>query len=276
MKGSDENAGLFGYIGSNGMVKNVVLKHVQIASDYQNAYVGGVAGNNDGAIENCSVSGSVSGNSNSGGTYNSVGGIVGYQWSGSITRCSSSATVNGTGCVGGVVGQTNSGATLTACYATGNVTDENNNTKGTFFAGGVVGCNGGILTACYATGKVTGGTGSIYVGGVTGSNDLGTLTACYHATGDVTGASESTGGVVGRNFKDSMFGGGIITACYWNGTVTGDNGIGNDMVGNGKATKVEGSTTWETAMSAMNSALESNGSEWCYELTGALPTLKKQ
>jgi len=280
VKGSDENAGLFGYIGSNGMVKNVVLKHVQIASDYQNAYVGGVAGNNDGAIENCSVSGSVSGNSNSGGTYNSVGynsvgGIVGYQWSGSITRCSSSATVNGTGCVGGVVGQTNSGATLTACYATGNVTAENNNTKGTFFAGGVVGSNGGILTACYATGKVTGGTGSIYVGGVTGTNDLGTLTACYHATGDVTGASGSTGGVVGRNYKDSMFDGGIITACYWNGTVTDGNGIGNDMVGNGKATKVEGTTTWETAMSAMNSALESNGSEWRYELTGKLPTLKK-
>ena len=276
VKGSDENAGLFGYIGSNGMVKNVVLKHVQIASDYQNACVGGVAGNNDGAIENCSVSGSVSGNSNSGGTYNSVGGIVGYQWSGSITRCSSSATVNGTGCVGGVVGQTNSGATLTACYATGNVTAENNNTKGTFFAGGVVGSNGGILTACYATGKVTGGTGSIYVGGVTGTNNLGTLTACYHATGDVTGASGSTGGVVGRNYKDSMFDGGIITACYWNGTVTGDNGIGNDMVGNGKATKVEGTTTWQTAVDAMNAALQSADSEWLYKLTGELPTLTKQ
>ena len=275
VKGSDENAGLFGYIGSNGMVKNVVLKHVQIASDYQNAYVGGVAGNNDGAIENCSVSGSVSGNSNSGGTYNCVGGIVGYQWSGSITRCSSSATVNGTGGVGGVVGKTNSGATLTACYATGNVTAENNNTKGTFFAGGVVGSNGGILTACYATGKVTGGTGSIYVGGVTGTNDLGTLTACYHATGDVTGASGSTGGVVGRNYKDN-YGSSIVTACYWNGTVTGDNGIGNDMVGNGKATKVEGTTTWQTAVDAMNAALQSADSEWLYELTGELPTLTKQ
>ena len=258
VKGSDENAGLFGYIGSNGMVKNVVLKHVQIASDYQNAYVGGVAGNNDGAIENCSVSGSVSGNSNSGGTYNSVGGIVGYQWSGSITRCSSSATVNGTGCVGGVVGQTNSGATLTACYATGNVTAENNNTKGTFFAGGVVGCNGGILTACYATGKVTGGTGSIYVGGVTGTNDFGTLIACYHATGDVTGALGSTGGVVGRNFKDSMIGGGIITACYWNGTVTDGNGIGYDMTYAGETTKVTDGN-WTEAMKAMNEKLSDTG-----------------
>ena len=278
VKGSDENAGLFGYIGSNGMVKNVVLKHVQIASDYQNAYVGGVAGNNDGAIENCSVSGSVSGNSNSGGTYNCVGGIVGNQWSGSITRCSSSATVNGTGGVGGVVGQTNLGAILTACYATKDVTLESNNSNSTY-AGGVVGSNGGssTLIACYATGNVTGtgtGTGSIYVGGVTGDNALGTLTACYHATGDVTGASGSTGGVVGRNFKDSMFDGGIITACYWNGTVTGDNGIGYDMTYTGETTKVTDGN-WTEAMNAMNAELSGTG--WLYVLgSGSTPlTLEK-
>ena len=277
VKGSDENAGLFGYIGSNGMVKNVVLKHVQIASDYQNAYVGGVAGNNDGAIENCSVSGSVSGNSNSGGTYNCVGGIVGNQWSGSITRCSSSATVNGTGGVGGVVGQTNFGATLTACYATGNVTLESNNSNSTY-AGGVVGSNGGssTLIACYATGNVTGtgtGTGSIYVGGVTGDNALGTLTACYHATGDVTGASESTGGVVGRNFKDSMFDGGIITACYWGSNP--NTGIGDNQAGTGDTEKVDGTdVTWQTAVAAMNTALQSAGSGWHYVLNGVLPTLE--
>ena len=223
------------------------------------------------------MSGSV-GNSNSGGTYNSVGGVVGQQWSGSITRCSSSATVNGTGSVGGVVGQTNLGAILTACYATKDVTLESNNSNSTY-AGGVVGSNGGssTLIACYATGNVTGtgtGTDPIYVGGVTGSNDLGTLTACYHATGDVTGASGSTGGVVGRNFKDSMIGGGIITACYWNGTVTDGNGIGYDMTYAGETTKVE--DDWTEAMNAMNAALQSVDSEWCYELTGKLPTLTKQ
>ena len=270
--GSDKYAGLFGDIDENGTVKNVVLEGVQITSDNSSGYAGGVAGDSWGTIENCSVSGSVSGT-----TF--AGGVVGSQWGGSITGCNSSATVKGVIFAGGIAGETNSGASLTGCYATGDVTVENDGTNNSH-AGGVVGYNGGgTLTACYATGNVTGtgtGTGSIYVGGVTGDNALGTLTACYHATGDVTGASGSTGGVVGRNFKDSMFDGGIITACYWNGTVTGDNGIGNDMVGNGKATKVEGSTTWETAMSAMNSALESNGSEWRYELTGALPTLKKQ
>ena len=255
VKGSDEYAGLFGYIGSGGTVKNVKLEDVQITSDHQYANVGGVAGINNGTIENCSVSGSVSGNS----TYNSVGGVVGYQLGGSITGCSSSATVQGTGSVGGVAGQTNSGATLTACYSTGNVTLESNNSDNNY-AGGVVGSNSfSTLIACYATGNVTGtgtGTGSIYVGGVTGDNASGTLTACYHATGDVTGASGSTGGVTGRNFKDSMFGGGIITACYWQNDQA--QGIGYNQAGTTDGTtKVDGD--WANAVTQMNAALAGTG-----------------
>ncbi len=258
--GSDQYAGLFGYIGSGGTVKNVVLEGVQITSDNSSGYAGGVAGDSWGTIENCSVSGSVSGT-----TF--AGGVVGSQWGGSITGCNSSATVKGVIFAGGIAGETNSGASLTGCYATDDVTVENDGTNNSH-AGGVVGYNGGgTLTACYATGSVTGsGSGTIYVGGVTGSNNLGTLTACYHAKGTVSGPGGATGGVAGRNFKDSMFGGGIITACYWNGTVTGDNGIGNDMVGNGKATKVEGTTTWETAVDAMNAALNKSG--WTYRLGG--------
>ncbi len=269
---SDQYAGLFGCIGSGGTVKDVTLEGVQITTTRNVGDVGGVAGYSYGNIENCSVSGSVSGSGMNG----FAGGVVGYQSGGFLTGCSSSATVNAGNIAGGVVGLADGGATLTACYATGDVTLESINSGGNF-VGGVVGSNTFCtLKACYAWGSVTGsGSGTIYVGGVTGNNNLGTLTACYHAKGDVTGASGSTGGVVGRNYKDN-YGSSIVTACYWNGTVTGDNGIGNDMVGNGKATKVEGSTTWETAMSAMNSALESNGSEWRYELTGALPTLKKQ
>ena len=270
MTGSDEYAGLFGYIGKDGgTVKNVVLKDVQIESDNQYGCVGGVAGNSDGNIENCSVSGSVS-------SRHTAGGVVGQQFGGSITRCSSSATVNGTGGVGGVVGQTNFGATLTACYATGNVTFERASTINTF-AGGVVGSNGGgTLTACYATGNVTGtgtGTGSIYVGGVTGSNDLGTLTACYHAKGTVSGPGGATGGVAGRNFKDSMFGGGIITACYWGGNGQ-TQGIGEDQVGTGETEKVDGD--WTEAMNAMNAEL--SGTSWKYESSSGNepPMLQKQ
>ena len=104
--------------------------------------------------------------------------------------------------------------------------------------------------------------------------DLGTLTACYHAKGTVNGPAGTTGGVVGRNYKDNS-GSSIVTACYWNGTVADDNGIGNDMVGNGGTTQVTDGD-WQTAVTQMNTALQSAGSEWRYELTGALPTLKKQ
>ena len=266
--GSDQYAGLFGYIDKVGTVKNVVLEDVQITSDNSSGYAGGVAGDSWGTIENCSVSGSVSGT-----TF--AGGVVGSQWGGSITGCNSSATVKGVIFAGGIAGETNSGASLTGCYATGDVTVENDGTNNSH-AGGVVGYNGGgTLTACYATGSVTGsGSGTIYVGGVTGSNNLGTLTACYHAKRNINGPNGTTGGVVGRNFKDSMIGGGIITACYW-----GDNGqtqgIGEDQVGTGGTTMVTDGD-WQTAVDAMNAALSGKG--WQYELKdgSSRPTLKKE
>lgn len=270
--GSDEYAGLFGYIGKDGgTVKNVVLENVQITSDYQYGYVGGVAGYSRGNIENCSVSGSVSSRC-------TAGGVVGQQFGGSITLCGSSATVKGTGEVGGVAGKTDNSATLTACYATENVTFERASTINTF-AGGVVGSNGtgSILTACYATGNVTGtgtGTGSCYVGGVTGDNASGTLTACYHATGTVSGPDGATGGVTGRNY--TSLGAPVITACYW-GSNGQTQGIGYNKGGTDETKLVDGGTvTWSIAIILMNEALQSAGSEWRYELTGELPTLPKQ
>ncbi len=264
--GSDQYAGLFGYIDTGGKVKDVVLEGVQITSDNSSGYAGGVAGYcYRGTLENCSVSGSVSGT-----TF--AGGVVGSQWGGSITGCNSSATVKSEAYVGGIAGETNYGATLTACYATGDVTVENDGTNNSH-AGGVVGYNGGgTLTACYATGSVTGsGSGTIYVGGVTGSNNLGILTACYHAKGDVSGPTGTTGGVAGRNYKGLMPYGGIITACYWQNDQA--QGIGEDQVGTGGTTQVTDGL-WQNALAHMNAALSGKG--WQYELTGALPTLKKQ
>ena len=260
---SDQYAGLFGRIGSGGTVKDVTLEGVQIATTHSVGDAGGVAGWSYGNIENCSVSGSVSVSGMNG----IAGGVVGYQSGGFLTGCSSSATVNA-GCIaGGVAGLTDSGATLTACYATGNVTFERASTINTF-AGGVVGTNGGgILTACYAWGSVTGsgsGSGTVYTGGVTGSNDLGTLTACYHAKGTVKGSDGATGGVAGRNFKDSMLGSGIITACYWGGNGQ-EQGIGEDQVGTGGTTKVTDGD-WQNAVTQMNAALNESG--WTYRLGG--------
>ena len=220
--GSNRYAGLFGQIGPGGTVKDVVLTEVNVTSG---TFVGGVAGwSFGGNIENCSVSGSVSGSSGS-----DVGGVVGYQQVGSITGCSSSATVKGTERAGGVVGVTNGGTTtLTACYATGDVTVEND------------------------------GTSNAWAGGIVGMNGTGTLIACY-AAGNVSG--NIVGGAVGVNYA-------TVTACYWSGLPDNDNG---------GATKVDGTTvTWQNAVDAMNNALQNAGSEWRYELTGALPTLKKQ
>lgn len=270
--GSNQYAGLFGCIGDGSTVKNVKLENVQITSDDQYAYVGGVAGYSRGNIENCSVSGSVSGNSNSNGTSNCVGGVVGQQYGGTITECSSSAIVDGTNEVGGVAGQT-ANATLTACYATGDVTAERD-PKNNTYAGGVVGYNGAsTLIACYATGKVTGtgtGTGSIYVGGVTGDNASGTLTACYHAAETVSGPDGATGGVTGRNY-DANVGIPSITACYWQNNQA--QGIGNNQAGTTDGT-TKVADDWMDAMNAMNEKLSGTG--WLYVLgPDGLPVLEK-
>ena len=269
--GSDQYAGLFGRIGSGGTVKNVTLKDVKIESNHSSGNVGGVAGWSYGNIEYCSVSGSVSSNS-------TAGGVVGYQSDGAITGCNSSATVKGMVRAGGVAGATNSGASLTGCYATGSVSVENNTTSAAY-AGGVVESNGAssTLTACYATGSVTGsGSGTIYTGGVTGTNDCGTLTACYHANGTVSGPDGTTGGVTGRNFKDSLLGSGIITACYW-GSNGQTQGIGDNQAGTtGGTTQVDGTNVkWEDTIDSMNTALQKAGSEWQYEPGDSLPTLNK-
>ena len=233
---NDQDAGLFGCLGKAGTVKNVVMDGIQITCNHRLGFAGGVAGFSDGTIENCSVSGSVSGT-----VY--VGGVVGAQWEGSITGCSSSATVKGMVGVGGVVGQTNEGATLTACYATGNVTLEINSQK-ILSGGGLVGFNAGSsVLACYATGNVT-------------------------STGSSTGKVH-IGGLVGGNYT-------TVTACYWKNNH--EQGIGYNKEGIApEATKVDGTgVTWQKAVDAMNTALQDRGLEWRYELTGALPTLKKQ
>ena len=234
---NDQYVGLFGRLGKAGTVKNVVMEGIQITCNHRLGYAGGVAGFSwGGTIENCSVSGSVSGTI-------CAGGVVGIQWEASITGCSSSATVKGMVQVGGVAGETNSGATMAACYATGNVTieiDPINNILG----GGLVGFNAGSsVLACYATGNVTStgsGTGNVHIGGFLGGNYT------------------------------------TVTACYWKNNH--EQGIGYNKEGIApEATNVDGtSVTWKNAVDAMNTALQNAGSEWRYELKGALPTLRKQ
>ena len=228
---NDQFVGLFGYLNRAGTVKNVVMEGIQITSNHMFGNTGGVAGFSWGTIENCSVSGSVSGTK-------CVGGVVGAQKAGSITGCSSSATVKGTVDVGGVAGE--KWGSMTACYATGNVTLEIDSPKN-LSGGGLVGFNGGSsVLACYATGNVT-STGS--------------------STGNV-----HIGGFLGDNYT-------TVTACYWKNNHEQGIGYNNKVT---EATKVDGTdVTWQKAVDAMNTALQTAGSKWRYELNGALPTLRK-
>ena len=226
---NDQFVGLFGYLNRAGMVKNVVMEGIQITSNHMFGCTGGVVGYSWGTIENCSVSGSVSGT-------DCVGGVVGSQKAGSIIGCCTSATVKGTHYVGGVAGE--KWGTMTACYATGNVTLEIASQKNNF-GGGVVGLNGGSrVLACYATGNVTStgsSTGNVHIGGL---------------------------------FGDSYT---TVTACYWK------NNQERGYKTAPESTKVDGTyVTWQKAVDAMNTALQNAGSEWRYELNGALPTLRKQ
>ena len=172
---NDQFVGLFGYLNRAGTVKNVVMEGIQITSNHGSSQAGGVVGFSRGTIENCSVSGSVSGT-----VY--VGGAVGF----------------------------NGGSRILACYATGNVTSTGSSTV------------------------------NVYIGGFCG----------YNST--------------------------TVTACYWKNNK--EQGIGYNKVGtNTEVTKVDGTdVTWQKAVDAMNTALQNAGSEWRYELTGALPTLRKQ
>lgn len=260
-----DNVGLIGYLGSEGKVQNVVLANISVSGAN---YVGGIAGQTDGTVENCSVNGTVTGQ-------NQTGGIVGRNFS-TISGCSAEGTVTGNINVGGISGLcvpnydtgTDSliGSTIEGCHSTAAV-------SGISSVGGVVGNlgNGCSLMACYSTGNVTATItdGYAHVGGVVGINSQGTVTGCYHATGEITSLGGSRiGGIVGENYI------GTVAACYWENNLSSGTGSNN---GKDDTHKVNGTdVTWQTAVAAMNTALQSAGSGWQYVLNGALPTLEEK
>ena len=257
-----DNVGLIGYLGSEGKVQNVVLANISVSGAN---YVGGIAGQTDGTVENCSVNGTVTGQ-------NQTGGIVGRNFS-TISGCSAEGTVTGNINVGGISGLcvpnydtgTDSliGSTIDGCHSTADV-------SGISSVGGVVGNlgNGCSLMACYSTGNVTvTSTDGSFVGGVVGINSQGTVTGCYHATGEITSLGGGRiGGIVGENYI------GTVAACYWDSNLSSGTGSNN---GKDDTHKVDGiDVTWQTAVAAMNTALQSADSGWQYVLNGALPTLE--
>lgn len=264
-KSGTDYVGLIGCLGSGGKVQNVTLTEVNVTGG---TYVGGIAGQTDGTVENCSVNGTVTGQ-------NQTGGIVGQNFS-TISGCSAEGTVTGNINVGGISGLcvpnydtgTGSliGSTIEGCHSTAAV-------SGISSVGGVLGNlgNNSFLMACYSTGNVTvTSTDGSFVGGVVGINSQGTVTGCYHATGEITslGGGGRIGGIVGENYI------GTVAACYWDSNLSSGTGSNN---GKDDTHKVDGpDVTWQKAVAAMNTALQSAGSGWHYVLNGALPTLEEK
>ena len=231
------NAGLFAQI--SGTVKDLELRNVDIeVSVNQSKYVGAVAGYSTGTIENCVVSGTVTGKGQ--GLGFSVGGVVGGSSKAKIIGCSSTASVTGdgkAGRVGGIVGSNMSSSYVIACYHTG--------------------------------GAITGdGTGNIYAGGVVGRNVASQVTACYASCNvNISNAIGNAGGVIG--YDDG--GGSSYNACYWAGTIkegTAEHGwgIGNRDPGSEQysnlATEVADGE-WTEAAKGMNEELGGYG--WKYD-----------
>ena len=240
---TSQYVGLFGYIGSKGLVNDISLINAHVTSTYNGpgyAHVGALAGYNEGLIAKTFATGSVSSSSNSVGP--NIGGLVGTNY-GSIGQSHANVTVTGSGSggqpwVGGLVGQ-NSGS-ISLSYAEGNVTGTTNaGTAGNI--GGLVGYNSdGTITQSHALGNVTGNAAS-NVGGLVGHN-TGTINDTY-ATGTVGNFVDSLaegrvegsyGGLVGRNaddatIADSWANGAVVTYGPSNGFIDAGGLVGTNI-----------------------------------------------
>ena len=203
------SVGLFGYVGSDGQIKNLGLENIDVNAVNGN-FIGGLVGEMDGGtITGCYTTGRVLGNRDS------VAGLVGDIEAGTITNCYSTASISETGWnVGGLVGFL--GGTIANSYAAGHVT-------GTGNAGGLLGHNEGIIYKCWGNANVTGG-GS--VGGLVGYNCEGGMIIDCYSTGSVDG-NNCIGGLVGVANEDSW-----ITNCYSTGSVSGISYVGGLVGGN--------------------------------------------
>lgn len=164
--------GVVGYALNGTIVKNISSKvDVNGVND-----VGGIAGKNEGTIENCCNLGSVSG------TGNYVGGITGFN-SSKISCCSNSGSISSSSFnFGGIAGKNFSGmfssALIINCYNTGNVSCEDRGDIG---------------------------------GGIVGYNDRATVENSY-SSGNINAPGSEVNGLIGRNTNSS---GSIIKNCYY-------------------------------------------------------------
>ena len=219
--------GLFGYVGSTGVIDGVNLRDVNIRIQAVGELIGSLAGGNYGTVRDSSATGSMDLN----GAWSDAdwegisrgGGLVGHNYGrvSSVTRSYSKVEIEGNAIkAGGLVG-VNEGS-IVASYSTGAVSSASSYV----YLGGLVGGNYGSISDSYSLSPVSQSStpadtkASVYVGGLVGANikygtsaTRGAITASY-ATGPVvaTGNNLSIGGLAGGNS-------GAITASYSRGPV---------------------------------------------------------
>ena len=285
--------GLFGYIGEDGSVKNLILRDMNITGAN---YIGGICGYSLGAITNCDVSGDIKhvnannykvyiggivgrtenciDNNKSAGTIvfedgtkePYIGGITGYCEYNSVNGSNSSMEISSGYYVGGLIGYVIGDISMIDVFSTGDI-------HSSFYGGGLIGSlvGDGIILEAYAKGNIF----SSYVGGgIIGysSGNHFTLTNAY-STGNVTVTTEG----------DIVYGGGLIGKMYYNYPCTISNvyatgnvfveGVVSNIFGGGLIGYLEKST-FQTAGSISNSYATGNvsitGRGYCYCVGGLI------
>lgn len=272
--GSSNHAGLFGYVGNKGMIRDLLLANINVTAtaDYQN--LGTLVGENNGTIDNVSVDGgTVSAGSFSGAN---AGGLVGNNVNGTIENSSANVAVDGNAIVGGLVG-TNFGA-ISQSHATGDVT-------GMGDVGGLIGDNFGSVAQSYASGNVSSDSVNLEMGGLVGYNAHGATITSSYATGDVTASAPiasnngidcsvagncqwaDVGGLVGYN--SGAIQGGSVPApgqpcvagqtCASGAVSIGSNATGGGLVGSNDGIIADAFATGDVTGAAGSFAVNANG-----------------
>ena len=214
ISGSRNYAGLFGYIGLGGVVKNVGLKDIIVSGS---SFIGGAAGcNSGGTVQNCYVTGNVTGASY-------AGGLVGRNSNGIIENSYTACSVKGSSYIGGLAGQNAASSTVKSCYTAGNVGDN----ASSAFAGGLVGQNDNSkVEYCAALNQTITGSSST-TGRVAGSAGLSGLTGNYARedmliNGSPAAANIGQTEIHGENVNTSTPGGGHNSQLFWENTMGWD------------------------------------------------------
>ena len=190
------NQGFVGYLGEGGKVQNLTFNDAQVTGENYTAIVVGQMNKNT-TVENCHTTAT----SSVKGATMQLGGLVGYNSNGIITRCSNAAQVEGSVDIGGIVGR-NLGI-VSACINSGAVS------ANLLIAGGIVGHNKqGLVIACGNIGTIN---GKYNLGGIVGRHDGGNVIASWtQDTNEINNYDIESSPENGVGQEES----GIITACH--------------------------------------------------------------